>query len=135
MERVTEPMSEASEEHGLHQTGSGWSGRKAGGAQVRAETTRIRDGRATARQILVRSAVTKVPNPHGVESAPTTDKGSSSELGNLTMTSSANKPEMIETTDERHREGRRLRSSPRTGKPSTWRRETVSTASQQEVDR
>ena len=42
--------------------------------------------------------------------------------------------ETVEATDERARGGRSLRSSPRTGKPSTWRRQTVDTACRQEMD-
>jgi hypothetical protein len=42
-------------------------------------------------------------------------------------------PRMIETADDRHDEGRNLRSSPRTGKPFTWRRKVVDTVSQQEA--
>jgi hypothetical protein len=134
-ERVTEPMSEASVEHALHQIGSGWSGRKAGGAPIRAESPRIRVARTIARQALAQLVVANARNPHGVESAPKTDKGSSNEPGNLATTSPALKLEMIETTDERCRKGRSLRSSPRAGKPPTWRRETVGTASRQEVGR
>jgi hypothetical protein len=132
-ERVTEPMVEAPVEHGPHQTGSGWDDRKVGGAPIRADETRIRDVRITARQVLAQPAVAKARNPHGVESAPTTDEGSLSEPGNLAMISSTSKSKMIEMTDECHRGGRSLRSSPRTGKLSTWQRETVSTASRQEV--
>ncbi len=135
MERVTEPISEASEEDGSHQTGSGWVGRKAGGAPICAENTRIRDVRTIARQYVAQPAVAMDRIPHGVESAPKTDEGSMSEPGNLAMTSLAFGPEMIETTDDRCREGRRLRSSPRTGKPSTWRRGAVGTECQQEVGR
>jgi hypothetical protein len=42
-------------------------------------------------------------------------------------------PRMIETADDRRDEGRSLRSSPRTGKPFTWRREAVDTVSRQEA--
>ena len=126
-------MFEASVEHEPHQIGSGWGGRKAGGAPICAGPTRIRGARTFARQALVELAVIKAQNPHGVESAPNTDKGSLSEPGNLVTTSSALKPKMIETTDERCRKGRSLRSSPRAGKPHTWRREIVGTAGRQEV--
>lgn len=40
---------------------------------------------------------------------------------------------MIKTADDRCREGRSLRSSPRAGKLLTWRREAMGTVSQQEV--
>ena len=132
-ERVTEPMLEAPVEHGPHQIGSGWGDRKVGGVPIRPETTRIRGARMIARQVLAQPAVAKTRNPHGVESAPTTDEGSLCEPGNLAAASPTPKSKMIETTDERRREGRSLRSSPRAGKPSTWQRETVSTASRQEV--
>ena len=42
-------------------------------------------------------------------------------------------PRMIETADDRHDEGRSLRSSPRAGKPLTWRRKAVGAVSQQEA--
>ena len=42
-------------------------------------------------------------------------------------------PRMIETADDRRDEGRSLRSSPRAGKPFTWRREAVDTVSRQEA--
>jgi len=41
---------------------------------------------------------------------------------------------MIEATDDRKGKGRSLRSSPRAGKPSAWRRQVVDTASRQEAD-
>ena len=126
-------MFEAPVEHGPHQTGSGWGDRKVGGAPIRAEIPRIRGAQITARQVLAQPAVAKVQNPHGVESAPTTDERSLSEPGNLAMISPTSKSKMIEMTDECHRVGRSLRSSPRAGKPSTWQRETVSAASRQEV--
>ena len=135
MERLTEPMSKASVEHEPHQIGSGWGGRKAGGAPIRAGTPRIRDAGTFACQVLAELAVVNARNPHGVESAPKMDKGSLSEPGNLATTSSGIKPKMIVTTDERCRKGRSLRSSPRAGKPSTWRRGTVGTAGRQEVGR
>lgn len=43
------------------------------------------------------------------------------------------KPWMTKTAGERRAGGRSLRSSPRAGKPSAWRREAVDTASRQEV--
>ena len=42
-------------------------------------------------------------------------------------------PRMIETADDRYDEGRSLRSSPRAGKPLTWRRKAVDTVSRQEA--
>lgn len=135
-ERETEPMVEASVQHDPRQMEvGGRGGRKAGGAPIRFETMRSRGARLIVRQAVAQSAVAKAQSPHGVESAPTTDEGASSEPGNLATTSPAPKPKMIETTDERRRKGRSLRSSPRAGKPTTWRRGTVSTASRQEVGR
>lgn len=43
------------------------------------------------------------------------------------------KPGMTKTAGERCAGGRSFRSSPRAGKPPTWRREAVDTASRQEV--
>ena len=40
---------------------------------------------------------------------------------------------MIKTADDRRSKGRSLRSSPGTGKPSTWRRKAVDITLQQEV--
>jgi hypothetical protein len=88
-----------------------------------AENTRIRDLQATADQRLSKFAVLNGQIPYGVESVPKADKGMTLEPGNLTVTSL--QYEMIETTDDRHSEGRSLRSSQRTGKPFTWRRRAV----------
>jgi hypothetical protein len=68
------------------------------------------------------------PIPHGVESDPTAGQGNSSEPENLMAAPFG----VTEATGDRRHEGRSLRSSPRTGKPSTWRREVVDTASKQE---
>jgi hypothetical protein len=67
-------------------------------------------------------------NPHGVESDSKSSKGILSELGNPAVTSFG----MAEVTGDRNNRGRSLRSSLRTGKPSTWRRETVDTVCKQE---
>jgi hypothetical protein len=72
--------------------------------------------------------------PHGVESAPKTDERSSMEPENLFDASRPRRDGMIEATDDRGKEGRSLRSSPRTGKPSTWRRKAVDTECRQGVD-
>lgn len=69
-------------------------------------------------------------NPSGIESGPKTDKGLLSEPGNPAGASFG----MTKATGERTSRGRSLRSSPRAGKPSTWRRETVNTVSRQEGD-
>lgn len=72
-------------------------------------------------------------NPHGVQSAPTADERLLMEPENLFPASCLDKGRMIEATDDRGKEGRSLRSSPRTGKPSTWRREAVDTGGKQEA--
>lgn len=127
-------MSDASAEYGIRQTGSGRNGRKTGGAPILAEMTGIRGVRTTARQPLAQLAVVSGQNPPGVESVPTADEGTTGELGNLAAISPAYRREMIEATDDRRREGRNPRSSPRAEKPLTWRRGIVGKAFQQEVD-
>jgi hypothetical protein len=72
--------------------------------------------------------------PHGVKSAPKTDERSSAEPENLFPVSCLDEVRMIEATDDRGKEGRSLRSSPGTGKPSTWRRKAVDIECRQEVD-
>ena len=69
------------------------------------------------------------PNPHGVESGPTTGQRKPSEPENLIAAPLFG---VAKATGERRNEGRSLRSSPRTGKPSTRRREAVDTACRQE---
>lgn len=126
-------MFDASLEYGIRQTGSGRIGRKTGGEPIPAEITGNRDMRATVCQSVVQLAVITGQNPHGVESAPTAEQGTTSELGNFAAISFVEWQQMIEATGDHHREGRNLRSSPRTGKPSTWRREIVGKAFQQEM--
>lgn len=72
--------------------------------------------------------------PHGVESTPKADKGTSPEPGNFLAASSSETAATTKATGDRRKRGRSLRSSPRAGKPSTWRREAVDTACRQEVD-
>ena len=60
-------------------------------------------------------------SPHGVESDPNTGKGKLSEPGNPVTAPFG----VAEATGDRRDRGRSLHSSPRTGKPSTWRREAV----------
>lgn len=102
-----------------------------GGEQVLAETTEIRVVRkdhsfwrwpASAGSLM----------PHGVKSAPKVIDGMRLEPGNFDMISYDYRG-MTKTAGEHHIKGRSLRSSPRVGKPSTWRRETVDTTSRQEV--
>src|SRR3954452_8674982 len=54
-------------------------------------------------------------------------------LGTLSRPPRHLMPRMIEMADDRRDEGRSLRSSPRAGKPFTWRREAVDTVSRQEA--
>lgn len=68
------------------------------------------------------------PIPHGVEFDPTTGKGTLSEPENLAAVPFG----ATEATSDRCSKGRSLRSSPRAGKPSTWRREAVATVDRQE---
>ena len=72
--------------------------------------------------------------PHGVESAPKADEGATMEPGNPPAFPAPSEARMIEATDERARRGRSPHSSPRTGKPSTWRRQAVDTVCKQEMD-
>ena len=72
---------------------------------------------------------------HGVQSAPTTDERILTEPENPLLASSCLKRDgMIEATDDREYGGRSLRSSPRTGKPSTRRRKAVGTDCKQEAE-
>ena len=73
--------------------------------------------------------MSKRQNPHGVESGPKAGKRNPSEPENLIA---APLRGVAKATGDRRNEGRSLRSSPRTGKPSTWRREAVGTACRQE---
>ncbi|CAK7261591.1 protein of unknown function (plasmid) [Shinella sp. WSC3-e] len=135
MGRIIEPMFEASLQHGTCQAGSGQVGRKTGEAPISAGLPGIRGVRGRARQPAAQLAVADGRSSHGVESVPKAGEGTTGELGNLAVFSPAGRREMIEATDDRRGWGRSLRSSPRAGKPSTWRRETVSEASRQEVGR
>jgi hypothetical protein len=71
---------------------------------------------------------------HGVKSAPKAGERSEGEPKNPTIASDDFGRRMAEATSDRDGRGRSLRSSPRTGKPSTWRREAVDTACKQEAD-
>jgi hypothetical protein len=133
MESNCESMMEASVDFGTHQRGDGWVGIK---PVDRWTVRRTRDGEA----VLLTSA------PGAELRAPRAKLHTGySRLLRLTMECPRNRgtstqlprrfaPRMIETADERGDEGRNLRSSPRTGKPFTWRRKVVDAASQQEGD-
>lgn len=133
-ERATEPMAEASSDNAARQRGSGWVGVIAGEVPGRAGDSRPRGVRAIADQPLTKPAVVKGQISHGVKSAPTADQRSGTEPRNQPVTSSSFGEKMIEATDDRDGLGRSPRSSPRAGKPLTWRRRTVGTAGKQEVD-
>jgi len=109
------------------QRGSGQDGLRAGGAPVPSSTLGTR-GESKTRQPADGTALSAGRNPHGVESGPTTGKGKLSEPGNPAAASFG----MAEATGERDGGGRSSHSSQRTGKPSTWRRGAVQTASKQE---
>jgi hypothetical protein len=88
-ERETEPMNDASSEHGPRQTGSGRGGRKTGGAQAPVGDSGARGAQAIARQSPDPAAVVRDQNPHGVKLAPKAAKGALSEPGNLAAVSPA----------------------------------------------
>ena len=138
MARETEPMADASLHLDTRQLGSGRVGRwcepRTCGALVRAMSTRTGGARRAVRQPRHGLARCRGLIPHGVKSAPKAGERSVTEPKNLAITSGASERRMAEATGDRDDEGRSLRSSPRTGEPSTWRRKAVDTASRQEVD-
>ena len=138
MARETEPMEDAPVDAVTRQLGSGRVGRwrepKAGGALVRTGSIRTGAARYIARQPWYGLAWYRGQIPHGVESAPKAGKRSATEPKNLVIASGAFGRRMAEAASDRGGEGRSLRSSPRTGKPFTWRREAVDTDCRQGVD-
>lgn len=138
MARETEPMADASSDTGTRQLGSRrvepWCEPRDGGALVRAMDTRTGDAQHAARQPRYEFAWYRGQIPHGVQSAPKAGERSVAEPKNLVVASGIFGPRMAEATSDRDDGGRSLRSSPRTGKPSTWRREAVDIACRQEVD-
>jgi len=138
MARETEPMVDAPVDTGTRQLGSGrvdlWCEPRIGGVLVRAMGTRIEGAQHAAHQLRYGLAWYRGQIPHGVKSAPKAGERSVAEPKNLVVTSGGFRPRMAEATSDRDDKGRSLRSSPGTGKPSTWRREAVDTASRQEVD-
>src|SRR6185437_12971871 len=106
--------------------------RKVGGEPNGLGGSRFR-GASTMHQPGVTPALTSGRIPHGVESVPKASERSAAKPKNR-ADASLSKKEMIEATDDRDGVGRNPRSSPRAGKPPTWRRRIVGTASQQEVD-
>jgi hypothetical protein len=138
MARETKPMVDASLPVHTCQLGSRWVGLRREpqicGALVRVMDTRTGGKRRAARQPRYGLARYRGRNPHGVKSAPKAGERSVTEPKNLAVASEIVGLRMAEATSDRDGEGRSLRSSPRTGKPSTWRRGAVDTACRQEVD-
>ena len=138
MARETEPMADASLPVHTRQLGSGrvglWRKPRICGALVRVVDTRTGGVRRAARQPRYGLARYRGRNPHGVQSAPKAGERSVAEPKNLAVASGIDGLRMAEATSDRDGRGRSLRSSPRTGKPSTWRRGAVDTACRQEVD-
>ncbi len=137
MARETEPMADASLHRDTRQLGSGrvglWREPRTCGALVRAMDTRTGGVRRAARQPRYGFARYRGRIPHGVQSAPKAGERSVAEPKNPAVASGIVGPRMAEATGDRDGRGRSLRSSPGTGKPSTWRRKAVDTASRQEV--
>jgi len=126
MDNESERMAEASEER-IHLANPelGGAADTAGGELV--PSCHMGTGEHLAQQ----PGITEMPGsqtPHGVEFDPKTGKGKLSEPKNLVVAPLR----ATEATSDRSSEGRSLRSSPRAGKPSTWRRVAVDTASTQE---
>ncbi len=138
MARETEPMADASLRAETRQLGSRrvglWCEPQICGALARAMDTWAGGVRRAVRQPRYELARYRGRNPHGVKSAPKAGERSVTEPKNLAVASGTVGPRMAEATSDRDGEGRSLRSSPGTGKPSTWRRKAVDTASRQEVD-
>ena len=131
MGRVTEPMVEAPVEDDCRRSRSGRHDRKIGGVANGLRGGQV-EGASKMRQPVIASAVTAGRIPHGVELVPKASERTGTEPKNRTVAFSFER--MIEATDDRDGVGRNPRSSPRTGKPFTWRRGIVGTACKQEVD-
>lgn len=136
--RETKPMADAPVDLNTRQLGSGrvnlWCKPRIGGALVRGVNAWTEGAQRDARQSRYVLAWYRDRIPHGVESAPKAGKRFDTEPKNLVIASDDSERRMTEVTSDRDNKGRSLRSSPRAGKPSTWRREAVRTASKQEVD-
>lgn len=117
----------------IHQRESGWSGRKAGGEPEGIWLMPSRGMPLAANQQPIQLAVVGRQIPHGVKLVSKTDKGALTEPRNFITTSPPARKGMIEATDDHGDGGRSPRSSPRTGKPFTWRRRTVERDCKQEV--
>ena len=138
MARETEPMADAPVDLNTRQLGSRRVDLRCkpqiGGALVRSMDVWIEGVWLAARQPRHGLAWCRGRIPHGVKSAPKAGERSVAEPKNLIIASGTFGRRMAEATSDRDGEGRSLRSSLGTGKPSTWRREAVDTASRQEVD-
>lgn len=122
-------MDDASSERIARQRESRRVGRRAGGELNGDWYAPFWGGPISARQRRTQPAVVDRQNPHGVKSVSKADKGKLTEPRNLNAISKR----MIEVTDDHGNEGRNPRSSPRTGKPFTWRRGIVDRACKQEI--
>ena len=139
MARETKPMVDALVEPRTRQLGSRrvdlWCEPRIGEVLVRAMRTWTGGTQQhAARQLRYGFAWYRGQISHGVESAPKAGERSVTEPKNLVVASGSFRHRMAEVTSDRGDKGRSLRSSPGTGKPSTWRREAVDTASRQEGD-
>ena len=138
MARETEPMADVPVNLITRQLGSGRVDLRCkpqiGGALVRGMRAWTGGAQRAARQPRYGLAWYRGQSPHGIQSAPKVGERSVTETKNPVITSGASERRMTEATSDRGDGGRSLRSSPRTGKPSTWRREAVDTASKQEAD-
>jgi hypothetical protein len=126
-------MSDASSDVIVHQRESGWTGRKAGGVLNDAWHATFGGVPISARQQSIKFAVIDCQNPHGVKSVSNTDKWSLIEPKNFIGAPHSTRKRVIEAIDDRSDEGQSPRSSPRAGKPLTWRRGTVNRDCKQEV--
>ena len=109
------------------QRGSGQGSHRAEGEPACFSTVQARGEGNPLRQPTDATAESRGPNPYGVESGSTAGQGKSPEPGNPLDVSFG----MAEATGDHDQRGRSLHSSPRTGKPSTRRRQAVDTASTQ----
>jgi hypothetical protein len=128
MDSKREPTSDASVEYTRRRPGSG---RRGPMDRWSADPFFYYGDRGPQGQPVDEAVMSAGRSPHGVESDPKTGQGKLSEPGNPAVAS----VRMTEATGDRGGRGRSLRSSPRTGKPSTWRRQAVGAVSKQEVDR
>ena len=107
-------------------------GRKAGGEPDCIWLMQFRGLSSLAGQQLSELAVDGCRIPHGVKSVSKMGKRSLTEPRNFIAASDPVGKWMAEAIGDRSEEGRSLRSSLRTGKPFTWRREAVNRDRQQE---